>query len=110
MGAAITALAGCATNPVTGESELNLVSESWELEVGREQYLPSRQMQGGDYNTDPELARYVDQVGRRLAAVSDRKLPYEFVVVNDSSPNAWGTPLPGTGQKAPNGGRCCRGR
>ncbi len=92
LGAGILALAGCAANPVTGESELNIVSESWELEVGQEQYLPSRQMQGGDYNTDPELSRYVNQVGQRLARVSDRKLPYEFVVVNDSTPNAWALP------------------
>ncbi|HEC17359.1 MAG TPA: tetratricopeptide repeat protein [Sedimenticola sp.] len=85
-------LSACATNPVTGEDELTLVSEAQELAIGREQYAPSRQMQGGDYQLDPELSRYVNQVGQRLAAVSDRKLPYEFVVVNDSTPNAWALP------------------
>ncbi|MCB1758701.1 MAG: M48 family metalloprotease [Gammaproteobacteria bacterium] len=83
---------GCATNPVTGESELALVSESTELEIGSKQYAPSRQMQGGDYLLDPALTAYVRDVGRRLAAVSDRKLPYEFSVINDSSPNAWALP------------------
>jgi predicted Zn-dependent protease len=83
---------GCATNPVTGENELALVPESTELEIGREQYVPTRQMQGGDYKARPELTRYVQQVGQRLAAVSDRKLPYEFVIVNDSTPNAWALP------------------
>jgi predicted Zn-dependent protease len=85
-------LSGCATNPVTGERELGLVSESQEIAIGEEQYLPSRQMQGGDYRLDPALTEYVSGVGQRLAANSDRKLPYEFVVLNDSSPNAWALP------------------
>lgn len=89
---AIAALAGCATNPVTGRSELALVSEAQELEIGREQYGPARQMQGGDYNVDPALTQYVDSVGQRLAAVSDRELPYEFTVINDGTPNAWALP------------------
>ena len=88
----LAALAGCATNPVTGKSELSLISEQSELDIGRKQYQPSRQMQGGDYKLEPEITRYVQQVGQRLAAVSDRKLPYEFAVVNDSTPNAWALP------------------
>ena len=31
-------------------------------------------------------------VGNRLAAVSDRDLPYEFVVLNNTVPNAWALP------------------
>ena len=85
-------LFGCAVNPVTGENELALVPESTELSIGAEQYAPSRQMQGGDYTTDPAIAEYVSDVGQRLAAVSDRKLPYEFKVINDSTPNAWALP------------------
>jgi len=85
-------LPGCATNPVTGSSELSLVSESREIEIGQQQYEPSRQMQGGDYVIDPDLTRYVNEIGQRLAAVSDRQLPYEFVVLNNSVPNAWALP------------------
>ncbi|MCW8920959.1 MAG: M48 family metalloprotease, partial [Sedimenticola sp.] len=88
----IVAVTGCATNPVTGENELALVSEASELKIGQSQYQPSRQMQGGDYQLDPALISYVQGVGQRLAAVSDRKLPYEFVVLNDSTPNAWALP------------------
>ncbi|VAX08086.1 Putative Zn-dependent protease aq_972 [hydrothermal vent metagenome] len=88
----VSLLSACAVNPVTGKDELALFSESWELETGREQYSPSRQMQGGDYDLDPGLSRYVNEVGQRLAAASDRKLPYEFEVINDSSPNAWALP------------------
>ena len=90
--AASLLLVACATNPVTGDKELAFVSETTELEIGREEYGPSRQMQGGDFNADPELTAYVSGVGQRLAAVSDRKLPYEFVVLNNSVPNAWALP------------------
>ena len=89
---AASVLSGCAVNPVTGKTELSLVPESTELNIGREQYLPSRQMQGGDYTTEPSINAYVSAVGQRLAAVSDRKLPYEFSVINDSTPNAWALP------------------
>ncbi len=85
-------LAGCAVNPVTGKKELSLVSEQQELAIGAQQYAPARQTQGGDYNVDPALTSYVSQVGQRLAAVSDRKLPYEFKVLNNSVPNAWALP------------------
>jgi predicted Zn-dependent protease len=49
-------------------------------------------MQGGDYSLDPALTAYVAGVGQKLAAVSDRALPYEFVVLNSSVPNAWALP------------------
>ena len=89
---AFSIMAGCATNPVTGRNELALVSESQEIQVGREQYVPSRQMQGGDYLADPQVGLYVSEVGRKLSAVSDRNLPYEFKVLNNSTPNAWALP------------------
>ena len=83
---------GCATNPVTGKSELTFVSRDKEISIGRQQYLPAQQSQGGLYRVDSELTQYVSDVGNRLAAVSDNPLPYEFVVLNDSTPNAWALP------------------
>ena len=83
---------GCAVNPVTGEREIRLVSEAQEVSLGEQNYLPMRQSQGGDYVLDPALEDYVQQVGQRLAAVSDRPLPYEFHVLNNSVPNAWALP------------------
>lgn len=85
-------LASCVVNPVTGNRELALVSAAEEVDIGEAQYAPSRQMQGGDYILDPALTQYVRGVGQRLAAVSDRDLPYEFVVLNSSVPNAWALP------------------
>ena len=87
-----TLLAGCATNPVTGEKDFMLVSEAQEISIGKQNYSPLRQSQGGDYVADPQLEAYVNKVGQRVAAVSDRKLPYEFHVINNSVPNAWALP------------------
>jgi beta-barrel assembly-enhancing protease len=86
------ALSGCGVNPVTGKKEIQFVSEAAELQIGEQQYAPTRQSEGGDYKMLPELTTYVNEVGQKLAAVSDRKLPYEFVVLNSSVPNAWALP------------------
>ncbi len=86
-------LAGCSVNPVTGESQLSLIPENQELSMGAEQYTPTQQTQGGQFYMDPELALYVREIGQKLAKVSDRPdLPYEFVVLNSSTPNAWALP------------------
>jgi predicted Zn-dependent protease len=86
------ALSGCGTNPVTGKREIQFVSEAQELQIGEQQYAPTRQSEGGDFKMLPELSAYVSEIGQKLAAVSDRKLPYEFVVLNSSVPNAWALP------------------
>jgi beta-barrel assembly-enhancing protease len=98
LGLALLALAGCGTNPVTGRSEIQFVSEAQEIKLGQENYAPTRQSEGGDFRQLPELSAYVNEVGQKLARVSEqqavasRKLPYEFVVLNSSVPNAWALP------------------
>src|SRR5687767_13508458 len=75
----------CGTNPVTKKKEFQFVSQDKEVAIGKENYPLARQSQGGDYIIDPELTAYVQGIGKRLGAVSDRPdLPYEFVVINDS--------------------------
>ena len=92
LAALLAVAAGCAVNPVTGKNEIALVSESQEMAIGQKNYGPYRQAQGGDYVVEPQLTRYVQSVGERIVKVSDRRLPYEFHVINDSSPNAWALP------------------
>ena len=83
----------CATNPVTGHRELRLISPQEEISLGQENFAPSQQLQGGPMVLFPEVGSYVAEVGRRLAAVSDRpELPYEFVVVDSGEANAWALP------------------
>jgi len=86
------AISACGTNPVTGQRELQFVSESSEIETGRQTYAPTRQGEGGDFTQDAALTAYVSEVGAKLAAVADRQLPYEFVVLNNGVPNAWALP------------------
>ena len=85
-------LTGCSVNPVTGESQLVFMSTAQEIELGKQNYGPMQQSQGGEYDVDPELTRYVQSVGSRVAAQSGVNLPYEFVVLNNSVPNAWALP------------------
>jgi predicted Zn-dependent protease len=85
-------LGGCAVNPVTGKTELSLVSEAQEIELGEQNYPYMQQSGGGLYDVDPVLTGYIEGIGARLAEVSDRPLPYEFVVLNNSVPNAWALP------------------
>ncbi len=88
----LVGLVGCAVNPVTGERELSLFDERWELTTGEQYYAPLRQQQGGDFVLDQELVTYVQEVGQRVAAEAPRQLPYEFSVINSSVPNAWALP------------------
>lgn len=88
----IAVLAGCATNPVTGQRELNLISTQQQIAIGQQNYVPTQQSQGGQYKVDAELTRYVNQVGQRVAAYAPVNLPYEIVVLNNSVPNAWALP------------------
>jgi len=85
-------LTACGVNPVTGKREIQFVSEAQELQIGEQQYAPTRQSEGGDFKQLPELTAYINEIGQKLAAVADRKLPYEFVVLNSSVPNAWALP------------------
>jgi predicted Zn-dependent protease len=86
------ALTACGVNPVTGKKEIQFVSEAQELKIGEQNYAPTRQAEGGDLTVMPDLTAYINEVGQKLAAVADRKLPYEFVVLNNSVPNAWALP------------------
>ncbi len=85
-------LAACGTNPVTGKQELQFISTTQEIAMGEQAYFPTRQAQGGDYIVHESVTAYVQQVNDRVAAASDRDLPYEIVVLNSSVPNAWAMP------------------
>ena len=84
-------LISCARNPVTGKNELSLVSESQEIEMGKEANQQTIQQIGLVDNA--QLQQYVSGIGLKLAAASERpNLPWEFHVVNDPSVNAFALP------------------
>jgi predicted Zn-dependent protease len=82
---------GCARNPVTGKNELSLVSESQEIEMGKESAQQVAQSIG--FYEDPAVQAYVSEIGMKMAKASERpNLPWEFHVVNDASVNAFALP------------------
>jgi predicted Zn-dependent protease len=89
--AGMTTALACATNPVTGKRELSLVSESQEIEMGREGAAEVTAAIGL-YPNAP-LQGYVNRIGQALAAKTERPgLPWAFQVVDDASINAFALP------------------
>jgi predicted Zn-dependent protease len=88
---AALASVACATNPVTGKSELALVSESQEIEMGKQASQEVKQTIGLYDNA--AIQSYVSGIGMKMAKASERpQLPWEFHVVNDASVNAFALP------------------
>lgn len=84
-------LAGCATNPATGEKQFMLVSESQEIQMGLEADPSIVSSMGLD--PDSGRQRYVRELGMRLAQVSERpNLPWTFRVIDDPVVNAFAIP------------------
>src|SRR5262245_39431871 len=85
--------AGCATNPVTGQSELMLLSEEEELNLGKEAFSQLAWQEGGPLRIDPATQGYLDGIVRSLHGVSHRSnLPVDFTLESASEPNAWAIP------------------
>jgi predicted Zn-dependent protease len=83
--------AGCSTNPATGRPQLALVGQDREIQMGRE---ADQQVAGqlGLYD-DPRVEAYVERIGRKIAADSERpELPWSFKVVDDPVVNAFALP------------------
>jgi len=88
---ACAAVAGCATNPATGQKQLSLVSENQEIAMGL-QAAKEVVMTTGAYQ-DSAWQGYVSQLGKQLAAKSERpQLPWTFTVVDDPGVNAFALP------------------
>jgi predicted Zn-dependent protease len=83
---------GCAVNPVTGQSQLMLVSEGEEVQLDRQS---SPFQLSADYGMlqDSALAAYISGVGMRLAKLTHRpQMPYAFRTVNAVYVNAYAFP------------------
>jgi len=90
--AAAGLFAGCATNPVTGRSQLMLVSEDEEIQIDKQN---SPYQFSADYGTvqDKGLKAYIDRTGKNIAAQTHRThMPYNFHAVNAIYVNAYAFP------------------
>src|SRR5262249_21333676 len=87
----LAVLRACARNPVRGQRELSLTSESQEIEMGEQ--APKDVESSIVLVDDADLQAYVRNIGTRLAAKSERpRLPWHFSVVDDPTPNAFALP------------------
>ncbi len=92
-------LAACESAPVTGRSQMMLVSENEELQMGLQAY---RQVLASEpVSTNAQTNALVERVGRRIAAAAERppgelwRAPnyrWEFKVINKNEPNAFCLP------------------
>jgi len=84
--------AGCATDPVTGERELRLISVDQEVAMGQEA-APEFEKEFGGKLANETLQSYVREVGGRVASKSDRQnVTYEFALLASDVPNAFALP------------------
>lgn len=88
---AIAASAACATNPVTGQRQMSLLSEAEEMAIGQQQDAEIRREMG--VYDDPALQRYVSDIGQELARKSHRpNLPWSFTIIDSPAINAFALP------------------
>lgn len=84
-------LAGCSANPVSGEKQLSLMSESEEVMTGQQAHRQILAKNPPYQNA--QLQAYVSRIGKMMAAYSHRpNLPYTFTVLDDTSVNAFALP------------------
>lgn len=91
IGLTLTLLAGCAQNPVTGQSDFVMMSEGQELAIGRQ----SDEQVKKQYKVyeSKALQDYVDSVGQKIARKSHRpNLQYHFTVLDTADINAFALP------------------
>src|SRR5499426_3976780 len=94
-----TLLAACESAPVSGRSQMMLVSESEELRMGLQAYREVLSKEPLSY--DAETNAMVEKVGRRIAAAAERppgelwrapRFRWEFKTVDKNEPNAFCLP------------------
>jgi predicted Zn-dependent protease len=97
---AATLVGGCETNPVTGRSQVMIVSESDAQEASAQAYAKTLTQARGERKLDSNTARLarVQQVTNRLVSQATRVVPdsagwkWEMHVIEDPNVNAWCMP------------------
>jgi len=88
---AVVLLPGCAGNPATGGSSVVVSSQGREVTIGEEMH--QQMIADGAAYDDPELQAYVDRIGQRLVANSDKpEMAFTFTVLDSPDINAFALP------------------
>lgn len=82
---------GCTVNPATGEREFIVISQEEEIALGN-QAAPEFEKEFGGLVPNDRLQQYVRQVGQAVAAEAERKIDYQFALLNSDVPNAFALP------------------
>lgn len=87
----ISMILSCATNPVTGKKQINLMGEQQEIQLGAS-YDPQVVAQFGLYQND-QIQKFIDEKGQEMAKISHRpELKWTFRVVDSPVINAFAVP------------------
>ena len=90
-GLVVVGVAACQTVPITGRSQLLLLSEADEVRMGLQSY--QEVLRKAKLSTDPALNEKVGRVGTRIAEATGRKdLQWEFKVIEGQQANAFALP------------------
>ena len=88
---ALFILITCQSVPITGRSQLVLISEKEEIKLGTEAYRDI--LKKSTISRNQELIALVRRVGERIAAVSGRPdYRWEFNLIENATPNAFALP------------------
>jgi metalloendopeptidase OMA1, mitochondrial len=81
----------CQTVPITGRSQLLLIPEGTEVQMGLDSYRQI--LSKAKVSTDPRLNEQITRVGRRIAEATERSdYQWEFKVIDDPQANAFCLP------------------
>jgi predicted Zn-dependent protease len=84
-------LVACETVPITGRSQLVLIPEGTEMQMGLDSY--KQILDKSKVSNDPRLNEQVTRVGRRIATATERNdYQWEFKVIDDQQVNAFCLP------------------
>jgi predicted Zn-dependent protease len=89
----VALLQGCSTVPVTGRSQLSLVSSSQEMELGLSSFEQLKKEE--KVSKDPAANAMLQRVGTQIAKVAAKDMPnaqWEFVVFDSPDANAFCLP------------------
>ena len=83
--------ASCSINPATGVPDLVLMSEEKEISLGKEMH--EKILKETPIYQDKQLQAYIQSIGSKIAANSDRpELSYHFTIIDSPDINAFALP------------------
>lgn len=80
----------CESAPITGRSQVMLLSEAQEAQMGQEAYQDI--LKKAKISSDPAAKDQVARVGRRIAQATGKNYEWEFTVIEDKQVNAFCLP------------------